>query len=72
MRIRIECNDGDAYEYTEPDSFWDNIQYGRWEAPFPNEVGNSWAYGIAEYFCQADIGTIQYGIKDVVAVEVKE
>lgn len=48
----------DGAEYIRPvdEDFLDDIELGSWSKPFPNEEGNSQAFGMVESFAQSDIG----------------
>lgn len=47
-------NGKETFSWQEEDECWEgaNIQTGEWRAPFPNEPGNSMAFGLVENFEQ--------------------
>ena len=49
----IDSVSGQAYSYAEKDEEW-LPEDGDWRKPFPNEKGNSTAYGLEEAFQQSD------------------
>jgi len=57
--IRFVFADGATYSYIyDPEKYGDedNMMAGHWREPFPNEKGNSQAFGLVESFVQSDIG----------------
>ena len=52
-RITYETKQGSVYSYID-DGYEDGLQEGEWFYPFPNEQGNSTAYGLAECLAQSD------------------
>jgi len=70
--IRFRFDDGASYEYacstTNP-----HMVVGYWMEPFPNEKGNSLAFGLVENMSQSDIGAAlcaDHG--DIIKVEVSD
>ena len=53
--IRFRFDDGASYEHVETDVSPDMVA-GYWMEPFPNEKGNSLAFGLVESMSQSDIG----------------
>jgi len=54
VRIKATFSDGAQYIRVEDDD--GSYEFGTWKAPFPNEKGNSLAYGIAETLSQSNLG----------------
>jgi hypothetical protein len=54
--IKIWFEDGTELTIMEKEEWWkpEGLEFGVWEAPFPNEEGNSTAYGLIENFSQSD------------------
>lgn len=53
FRITIETDGGDILSWK--DEYDDEyVQFGEWTAPFPNEVDDSFAFGVIECFWQSD------------------
>lgn len=55
-RVTWHFADGAIYSYILSDSRDDNIETGDWTHPFPNEEGNSFAYGLWEADFQEYVG----------------
>ena len=51
-------NGQETYSWEEDEECWEgsNIPTGEWRAPFPNERGNSMAFGLVENFEQSSRG----------------
>ena len=47
-----------------------NFEEGSWAAPFPNEPGNSYAYGLIEAYAQSDSYAGLFYERDVIKVRV--
>ena len=54
-------------DWAESDS---NFEEGSWAAPFPNEPGNSFAYGLVEAYAQSHEFSGLYCDRNVIKVRV--
>jgi len=53
--IKIEFKEGSNITTTEDEEWYpEGLECGVWEYPFPNEKGNSTAFGLIENFGQSD------------------
>jgi hypothetical protein len=53
--IRIEFEEGTQITRLEEEEWWpEGLELGYWKAPFPNEKGNSQAFGLIEAYSQSD------------------
>lgn len=64
----VDSVSGQAYSYVEEDEEW-LPEDGDWRQPFPNEKGNSTAFGLAEAFLQSDERPPTMDVVDRVIVE---
>jgi hypothetical protein len=68
-RITYESDNGTIYSYIDQ-YFDDGLKVGEWKYPFPNEKGDSTAFGLVECFEQGD--HIPYEFGKIIRVEVEE
>lgn len=53
--IKIEFEEGNEITVIEEEEWYpEGLECGVWEAPFPNEKGNSTAFGLIEGLSQSD------------------
>lgn len=75
IRITFTGSEGTIYSYLDDTyKYYDmeKVQFGEWEAPFPNERGNSMAYGLVESLAQSDHCPMEfYSGEEVVKVKVE-
>jgi len=70
-RLTFESDKGSVYSYIDR-YFEDGLEVGEWRAPFPNEPGNSTAFGLCENLLQSDYCPTCFYEEPIVRVKVEE
>ena len=71
--IEFKFEDGTLLRVLENEEWWpEGLAEGHWEAPFPNEPGNSTAFGLVELFSQSDTHSMLFSLSKVTDVAVSK
>lgn len=69
-RLTFEGDKGSVYSYIDR---YDSLEVGEWGIPFPNEEGNSTAFGLCENLMQSDgCPSCFYSYENIIRVKVEE
>jgi hypothetical protein len=74
-KITYTTDKGTSYTEIEDEDDWTDdgichLECGRWIAPFPNEKGNSMAFGLSEAIAQSDESPKRLRDERIVEIEV--